>query len=293
MNPPRKKTSDGIGWPFRDSSNEGETNIAMNQRMVARLVERKKKIADLPNWQSRSYIALGIEVSQSREERTGKSMQEAAKHSGLDPGFLALVEAGKVTEDELTGDVIKALARSVNAKVSDLMSAMSVQESEHSRDTAGQLVQAVLSLCQPSILSTAGAYKSIHFGRGRPPAGSSTHQQAISPMNASGPLEDRDNVDMLRDSYQAGEQDSFSDLCHDERAGISYQMGGLSRNRPLSLRLCELREPDTPLKRWDVTVKNGCEELAAGVTDDQGVYEFPEGVSDFPANAHMLIEKSG
>jgi hypothetical protein len=106
-------------------------------------------------------MALGIEVSQSRDERTGSSMQEAAQRGGFDPAFFAIVEAGKATPEEITTPgVLRSLARSVGAKVADLDSAMSVQESSYSSDTAGQIIAVILSLCQPKFLNTAYAYKS-------------------------------------------------------------------------------------------------------------------------------------
>jgi hypothetical protein len=88
------------GWPFRDSSMDNEDNVAMNQRMVGQLLKRKTEVANLPIEQSRSLIGLGIEVSQSREENSGLPLKEAAKRGGLDPAFLAIVEAGKAIPDE-------------------------------------------------------------------------------------------------------------------------------------------------------------------------------------------------
>jgi len=259
INARSNRPSKDRGWPFRDSSNDGETSIALNQRMVGQLLQRKDKISNLPAWQSRSYVALGIEVSQSREERTGRSMQDAAHHTGLDPAFFAIVEAGKIDQKELTPDVLKALARSVGTKVGDLESALSVQESYHSNNAAGQVVQAVLSLCQPSFLNTAVSYKSIHLSTG--------------------------------DRSRRSDRDDGSGLAHDAKAGISYRIGDISPDHPPSLVFYELKDTDTPLRGWHVSLRNGTDELASGVTDDQGLFRFPENMKDFPPNSHMIIRK--
>jgi len=117
-------------WPFRDLSMDAETTVTMNQRMIGQLLRRETKAANLPAWQSKSLISLGIEVTQSREANAGVSLREAAKRSGLDPAFLAILEAGKAVPEEITPEVLRALARGVKAKTSDLKSAMYGEEAK-------------------------------------------------------------------------------------------------------------------------------------------------------------------
>ena len=85
MNARSNRTSNDKGWPFRDSSNDGENSVSTNQRMVGQLLRRKAAAVNLPAWESRSLMSLGIEVSQSRDERTGRSMQEAGNAAGSTP----------------------------------------------------------------------------------------------------------------------------------------------------------------------------------------------------------------
>ena len=250
MNPRSNRTSNNKGWPFRDSSNDGENSVSTYQRMVGQLLRRKAAAVNLPAWESRSLMSLGIEVSQSRDERTGRSMQEAAKRGGLDPAFFAILEAGKATPEEIrTPGVLRSLARSVGAKVADLESAMSVQESSYSSNTAGQIVAVVLSLCQPKFLNTAYAYKST----------------------ATLEISDR--------------------LWDDEEAGISYKIGGLSGSQPPSLVFYEFRDEGSSLQGWRISLRTGMEEIYSGRTDERGAFAFPPEMTDFPANAHMVIRR--
>ena len=76
MTTPTRRTSKNLGWPFRDPSNDGESSTSMNQRMISHLINRKVEFESLPGWQSRSLIALGIEITQSREEKTTWSSKE-------------------------------------------------------------------------------------------------------------------------------------------------------------------------------------------------------------------------
>ena len=246
------RDSDQKNWPFRNPDDIGESSTSMNQRLVSGLVHRKFELKSLPAWQSRSLKALGIEISQSRQEKSARSMQEAAQFSGLDPAFFAIAEAGDALPSEITHDVLRALARGANSSVPDLESALSVRESAHSRNPAGLLIDSILSLCQPSFLNTATAFKS------------GTTSPATSDL---------------------------SDLYNDDQAGISYRIGGLSDQNPPSLVFYELNNPDFPLANWNISVRNGVEELASGTTDSEGVFKCPPALPDFPPNAHLLIRK--
>jgi hypothetical protein len=69
-------------------------------------------------------MALGIEVAQSREENTGRTMQEAAQIAGLDSGFWVILEEGKALPEEVTSEVLRVVARSVGVEVGRLEAAM-------------------------------------------------------------------------------------------------------------------------------------------------------------------------
>ena len=89
-------------WPFGDNTAD-DGGIVINQRMVHHLLGRK----GTP--ENRSMIALGIEVQELRDE-AGMGLAELAVLSGLDRGFLAIVESGKAIPGELTDEVLMALA---------------------------------------------------------------------------------------------------------------------------------------------------------------------------------------
>jgi hypothetical protein len=109
-------------WPFRDP--DKEDGISTTKRMVSQLLQRKEAYANLSAEQARSLMALGIEVSQSRDENTGRSMQEAARIAGLDPAFFVILEGGQALPEEITPEVLRAVARSVGARVGRLEAAM-------------------------------------------------------------------------------------------------------------------------------------------------------------------------
>ena len=89
-------------WPFGDNIKD-DGNIVVNQRMIHQLLGRK----GTP--ENRSMMALGIEVSELRDE-VGMGLAELAVLSGLDRGFLAILESGKAIPEELTNEVLMALA---------------------------------------------------------------------------------------------------------------------------------------------------------------------------------------
>ena len=236
-------------WPYRDSSIDGEDNVAMNQRMVGQLLRRKTAASNMPAWQSRSLTGLGIEVSQSREENSGLSLKEAAKRGGLDPAFLALVEAGKALPDEITRDVLKSLSKGVKAKSKNLESAMAIQHSSIlGRDSAGQIMAILVSLCAPPFLNQATAFKNH-------------------------PHESHTSADVLLDN---------------DSAQTGYRIESLS---PPALSFFTFNNAAEPLRAWSVSVRCGLEEIASGVTDDEGVFRFPPAYKGFPENTHMLINR--
>tara|TARA_R110002110_G_scaffold412213_1_gene637945 strand:- start:168 stop:581 length:414 start_codon:yes stop_codon:yes gene_type:complete len=92
-------------WPYGDNLKD-DGNIVVNQRMIHHLLGRK----GTP--ENRSMMALGIEVSELRDE-AGMGLAELAVLSGLDRGFLAILESGKAIPSELTEDVLMALANAL------------------------------------------------------------------------------------------------------------------------------------------------------------------------------------
>ena len=92
-------------WPYGDNIKD-DGNIVVNQRMVHHLLGRK----GTP--ENRSMMALGIEVSELRDE-VGMGLAELACLSGLDRGFLAILESGKALESEVTDKVLWLLADSL------------------------------------------------------------------------------------------------------------------------------------------------------------------------------------
>jgi len=89
-------------WPYGDNVKD-DGNIVVNQRMIHQLLNRK----GTP--ENRSMMALGIEVEELRDE-VGMGLAELACLSGLDRGFLAILEAGKAVESEVTDGVLMDLA---------------------------------------------------------------------------------------------------------------------------------------------------------------------------------------
>ena len=89
-------------WPFGDNIKD-DGSIVVNQRMIHQLLGRK----GTP--ENRSMMALEIEVSELRDE-VGMGLAELACLSGLDRGFIAILESGKAIPGELTDEVLMALA---------------------------------------------------------------------------------------------------------------------------------------------------------------------------------------
>ena len=93
-------------WPYGDNTKD-DGSIVINQRMVHHLLNRK----GTP--ENRSMMALGIEVSELRDE-AGMGLAELAVLSGLDRGFIAILESGKALESEVTDKVLWLLAGSLS-----------------------------------------------------------------------------------------------------------------------------------------------------------------------------------
>ena len=93
-------------WPYGNNTKD-DGSIVINQRMVHHLLHRK----GTP--ENRSMMALGIEVSELRDE-AGMGLAELACLSGLDRGFIAILESGKALESEITDKVLWLLAGSLS-----------------------------------------------------------------------------------------------------------------------------------------------------------------------------------
>ena len=91
-------------WPL--APNFTDSNVVINQRMIHHLLERK----GTPK--NRDMQALGIEVAELRDE-AGMSRRELSALSGLDSGFLALLEEGHALPSEITEGVMARLSCSL------------------------------------------------------------------------------------------------------------------------------------------------------------------------------------
>ena len=88
-------------WPFGDSTKD-DGSAAINLRMLHHLLDRKGTHYD------RGLIALGIEVEELRDT-AGLGLAELACLSGLDRGFIAILEDGQALMSEVTDEVLTAL----------------------------------------------------------------------------------------------------------------------------------------------------------------------------------------
>ena len=92
-------------WPFGHNND----SLSSNQRMVGKLLETQTAREALSETDKRSMQALGIEVAQLREE-AGMTFADVMEVTGLDRGFLCILESGAVLPTEVTDDVLSALA---------------------------------------------------------------------------------------------------------------------------------------------------------------------------------------
>ena len=88
-------------WPL--APNFTDSNMVINQRMILHLLERK----GTPK--NRDMQALGIEVAELRDE-AGMSLRELSALSGLDSGFLALLEEGHALPSEIDKGIMARLS---------------------------------------------------------------------------------------------------------------------------------------------------------------------------------------
>ena len=88
-------------WPL--APNFTDSNITINQRMVHHLLERK----GTPK--NRDMQALGIEVAELRDE-AGMSRKKLTALSGIDCGFLALLEEGHALPYEIDKGLMARLS---------------------------------------------------------------------------------------------------------------------------------------------------------------------------------------
>lgn len=92
-------------WPL--APNFTDSNVVVNQRMVGQLVRRQGTTQDP------KMIQLGKVVDDLRRD-ADISRQEMSRLSGLDSGFLTIVEAGKALPSEINTDVLTRLVNSLN-----------------------------------------------------------------------------------------------------------------------------------------------------------------------------------
>ena len=99
-----------LNWPFNNSE-EAETNVAIAQRMVGRLVATKSEHQALDEAVRRELAAVGIECAQIREEEACLTLAEAAQATGLDQAFIPILESGKALPSELTDEWLAAISQ--------------------------------------------------------------------------------------------------------------------------------------------------------------------------------------
>ena len=92
-------------WPFGHNND----SLSSNQRMVGKLLATKEAREALSETDRRSMQALGVEVAQLREE-AGMTFTDMMEATGLDRGFLCMLESGSVLPNEITTDVLASLA---------------------------------------------------------------------------------------------------------------------------------------------------------------------------------------
>ena len=92
-------------WPFGHNND----SLSSNQRMVGKLLETKEAREALSEADKRSLQAVGIEVTQLREE-AGMTLADVMHATGLDRGFICMLESGSILPAEITDDVLCALA---------------------------------------------------------------------------------------------------------------------------------------------------------------------------------------
>jgi len=91
-----------VPWPMYGSTT---TSTGSNQAMVAYLVRTEAAHRALHSETRRNLQGLGIELAQCREENLGATMGQLARQIGLDPGFICLLEEGKVMPTDITKDI--------------------------------------------------------------------------------------------------------------------------------------------------------------------------------------------
>ena len=112
-------TTQNNTWPF--GQHDGETSVQINQRMIRHLLSYKAD-QDALTTQERftnmlNSLAIGIDLVE-RRENAGLTRKEASRQSGLDTGFICILEAGAngdssvmVMPYDLTDDVMDALKK--------------------------------------------------------------------------------------------------------------------------------------------------------------------------------------
>lgn len=102
-------------WPF--GQHDGETSVQINMRMIHHLLEYKGQQLALTDEERHNIMAISTELLERRKE-AGISRKEATLQSGLDSGFICILEAVAngdssvmVMPYDLTNDVMDALKK--------------------------------------------------------------------------------------------------------------------------------------------------------------------------------------
>ena len=144
MRPHEREKEAAQEWPFALPEHASEDEASVNKRMLRHISARMRA----PGHSRRvpvEMVSLGLEVRERRREN-GWSRSAVAVRSGLDLAFLTIVEAGSASQEEVTPDVIHALARGLRVASSKLEAVFAA--THHEQDALGRLVRAVLSLAE-------------------------------------------------------------------------------------------------------------------------------------------------
>ena len=85
-------------WPFNNEINESST--ARNQKMVGKLITRKKVLEELDPKTLKWMATCGRRVEQNRERQHLTRLQ-ASTIMGLDHGFMCILENGDALPEEI------------------------------------------------------------------------------------------------------------------------------------------------------------------------------------------------
>ena len=106
-------------YPF--GFDESKTTAEINFAIINRLIETKAELNALTEDEERGLEALGTELRGVRKELE-LTRSELARSTGINPAFLALLEAGRVPLQEVTETtVLDTLAAALSISKNELL----------------------------------------------------------------------------------------------------------------------------------------------------------------------------